>query len=181
VSLLFVRWTVLDGQERRWVMVEVERALAVHSATILADVVLALQNGLGDRLTGVVLFGSRARGDAEESSDWDLLVVARDLPVKPLQRHMWLKHLLPVSWRGQVAILAKTPDEFTSRLPGLYLDIALDGLVLYDRDGFMTTRLARLRQAIAARGLYRESAQREMTWRWQHFPGFDWSLEWEAV
>jgi hypothetical protein len=28
---------------------------------------------LGDRLIAVVLFGSRARGDADPASDWDLL------------------------------------------------------------------------------------------------------------
>ena len=32
---------------------------------------------LGDRLDRVVLFGSRARGDAEEDSDFDFLVIVR--------------------------------------------------------------------------------------------------------
>ena len=33
-----------------------------------------------DRLVAVVLFGSRARGEGSETSDWDLLVIAEGLP-----------------------------------------------------------------------------------------------------
>jgi predicted nucleotidyltransferase len=34
----------------------------------------------GDRVARVVLFGSRARGDAEPDSDYDVAVFLRDLP-----------------------------------------------------------------------------------------------------
>jgi uncharacterized protein len=34
----------------------------------------------GDRLARVVLFGSRARGDAEPDSDYDVAVFLRDMP-----------------------------------------------------------------------------------------------------
>ena len=40
----------------------------------------AALNGLyGDRIERVVLFGSRARGDAHEDSDYDIAVFLRDL------------------------------------------------------------------------------------------------------
>jgi hypothetical protein len=42
-------------------------------------------------------------------------------------------------------------------------------------------RLASLRQLIEKRGLRRERVQDDLTWHWQRFPGFDWSLEWEAI
>jgi predicted nucleotidyltransferase len=153
----------------------------IASSESLAEVVIALRAGLGPDLVAVVLFGSRARGDADEASDWDLLVIARDLPARAFRRHLWLKGLLPVNWRGRVAILAKTPEEFERALPGLYLDIALDGIVLHDTDGFMAERLARLRRLIENRGLRRERIQHDLTWRWERFPGFGWSLEWEAA
>lgn len=34
----------------------------------------------GDRLERVVLFGSRARGDAQPDSDYDIAVLLRDMP-----------------------------------------------------------------------------------------------------
>ena len=155
--------------------------IQAEASASLPDVVAALKGGLGDKLTAVVLFGSRARGDANEDSDWDLLLIARDLPERVLRRHLWLKGMLPVVWRGQATILAKTPAEFDASLPSLYLDIALDGILLYDTDRFLASRLARLRRLIETRGLRREASQRDLVWRWDRFPGFDWSLEWEKA
>jgi predicted nucleotidyltransferase len=147
----------------------------------IAEVVAALRQGLGDNLVAIVLFGSRARDEADETSDWDLLVIARHLPEKLFQRHLQLKAMLPVGWRGQVSILARTPEEFTASLPALFLDIALDGIVLYDIDNYVAKRLTGLKRLLEKRGLHRERVQREIVWRWQRFPGFDWALEWEAV
>ncbi len=145
---------------------------------LLAEVVAALKQGLGDNLVAAILFGSRARGEADETSDWDLLVIAHHLPERTLKRHLWLKSMLPVAWRGRVAILAKTPEEFEAYLTSLFLDVALDGIVLHDSDGYVAEHLADLRRLIEKQGLRRERAQRDLVWRWQHFPGFDWSLEW---
>ncbi|MGB9870548.1 MAG: nucleotidyltransferase domain-containing protein [Anaerolineae bacterium] len=55
----------------------------------------ALREGLGDRLIAVILFGSRARGEADTDSDGDLLVIARYLPQKPFQRHLFLEAITP--------------------------------------------------------------------------------------
>ena len=155
--------------------------MAGDNFVALQEVVTALKQALGQRLIGVVLFGSRARGDAYETSDWDLLVIARDLPERSFARHLLLKNALPITWRARAAILAETPTEFEAALAAVYLDIALEGVVLYDPEAYVTKRLARLRRLIDARGLRRDVDQRDLTWHWQRFPGFDWSLEWEAA
>jgi predicted nucleotidyltransferase len=147
----------------------------------MSEVVAALRRGLGGDLIAVVLFGSRARGQADEASDWDLLLVARHLPEGTLDRHMRLKKLLPPAWRAQTAILAKTPHEFESYLPSVYLDIALDGILLYDSDGYMASRLSDLKGLIEKKGLHRERVQDDLVWRWERFPGYDWALEWEST
>lgn len=144
----------------------------------LRQVVEALRQGLGGSLVAAVLFGSRARGEGTEASDWDLFVIARHLPPGSFQRHIRLKTLLPVEWRGRVSLLSRTPEEFETHLTSLMLDIALDGIVLDDPEGYATVRLAALKQLIANRGLHREQVGRDLVWKWDRFPGFDWALEW---
>ncbi|MGC8960115.1 MAG: nucleotidyltransferase domain-containing protein [Chloroflexia bacterium] len=147
----------------------------------MAPVLAALGHGLGNDLVAIVLFGSRARGEAEADSDWDLLVIARHLPPRAFQRHLYLKQMLPAECRGRVAILAKTPEEFESYLTGLFLDVALDGIILYDSQGYMADRLARLRRLIQEQGLQRRQMGRDLVWDWQRFPGLGWSLDWEMA
>ena len=62
---------------------------------ILFQLVTALQEGLGERLVAVVLYGSRARDQAHEASDWDFFVIATDLPKQLWERHILLKRSLP--------------------------------------------------------------------------------------
>lgn len=48
---------------------------------VLSDMRARLQAAFGERLKGVVLYGSQARGDASEDSDVDLLVLL-DEPIR---------------------------------------------------------------------------------------------------
>lgn len=152
------------------------KGLAERGITELA--VAALRSELGDRLVAVVLFGSRARGDALPESDWDLLVIAKGLPQHPFDRHVLLKRLLPADLRGEISILAKTPEEFESSLPALYLDVALDGRILYDPRGYAADRMGTLRRMIDEAGLYRERTAAGDVWQWRNPPLGPWSLDW---
>jgi uncharacterized protein len=115
--------------------------MALAELEIPDRIVSGLREGLGSDLVAVVLFGSRARDEAREGSDWDFLVVVRNLPERTLERTFRLKKMLPPLHRGEASLLARTPEEFTAGLPDLYLDIALDGVILHDTDGYMTERL----------------------------------------
>jgi predicted nucleotidyltransferase len=137
----------------------------------------ALRAALGERLVSVVLFGSRARGDAKPESDWDLLVIAEGLPARYMERHSFLRRRLPPATAG-VSLLAKTPSEFESYLPPLYLDIALDGKILYDPRGFAATKLNYLRGLIEGAGLFREQTTAGDIWRWRKQPVAEWELAW---
>lgn len=147
---------------------------------ILIQAVDALRTGVGDRLIAVVLFGSRARGEGSADSDWDLLVIAEGLPEKPFERHLFLKGLLPASCGNAVSVLARTPEEFADHIVSLYLDIALDGQVVYDPQGYATQRLRSLRRLMVGAGLYRERTEAGDIWRWREQPSGTWALEWET-
>lgn len=145
----------------------------------LQPLITALQEALGDNLIALVLFGSRARGDARPDSDWDLLLLARNLPRRPFARHLYLQKILPERWRGQISLLAKTVAEFETAVPPLFLDIALDGILLYDPDNYAANRLGYLKNLLCVKGLLRKQQGKELTWYWQTFPGLNWQIAWE--
>jgi predicted nucleotidyltransferase len=82
----------------------------------------------------IILFGSRARGDAGSESDYDLLVVkstnSRTLPLeKAAYRSM-------VGIMASVDILVETPErlERLREAPGLvFRDAAREGVTVYER------------------------------------------------
>ncbi len=137
---------------------------------ILDPVVQALRAGLGERLIAIVLFGSRARGEATEDSDWDLLVIANGLPEGFMERNFLLKQLLPPEWRGSVCLLVRTPSELENRIASLHLDIALDGKILYDPFGFAAHWLEKLRDFVGKTGLVRERVEFGEEWFWSNRP-----------
>ena len=153
-----------------------DRALTLREQ--VAPVVRALEQSLGDSLVSVVLFGSRARGEARPDSDWDLLVIAEHLPDRLLKRSLFVVSLLPPQWRHRVAIVAKTRAEFESALPSPYLDIAVDGIILYDRSRYVAAKLAYLQRRISELGLRRVELNGDRVWLWRNPPGSQWSLEW---
>ena len=104
---------------------------------------------VGDLLLGVVVLGSWARGQAAADSDIDVLIVV-DLDV-PLTRDIYRAwDRMPLSHDGR-AIDAHFvhPSVDGSSPTSLWCEAAVDGLVWYDRDEGLTTRLAQVRRAIA--------------------------------
>jgi uncharacterized protein len=149
------------------------------SSDFLNQALTALRQALGANLIAVVLYGSRAKGEAQDQSDWDLLIIAENLPEKSLARHFSLKRTLPTACRGAISLLAKTPVEFEARVTPLYLDIALDGIILYDNKGYIASRLEKLKNLIAKAGLDRLSSKDGDVWKFSQPPSQPWSLSWD--
>ena len=147
----------------------------------LAPLTTELRQRLGDRLVALVLFGSRARGEATAASDWDLMLIAKGLTPKPFERHLYVKQLLPVEWRAVASVLAKTPEEFDVSLQLVYLDIAIDGIILYDRNRYITKRLKAIRNHLERQGLHRKQQGHNFEWGWTRSPQGEWSFEWDDV
>jgi HEPN domain-containing protein len=111
-----------------------------------------VERAVGSELVGVVLFGSRARGDALEGSDTDLLVVLE--PGSPLNRaryDQWETRFGAESSPHFVTLPA-TGEEFGS----IWLEAAVDGTIVQDRGARVAALLVSIRREIAA-GRYRRA------------------------
>lgn len=146
----------------------------------LLPVVKSLTERLGDNLIALVLFGSRARDDQRETSDWDLFLLARSLPLSPVERYAGVRACCPIEPEGGLSFLAKTQEEFEGGFPSFYLDLALDGIILFDTEGYMEDKLQRIRELIKQAGLKRRKIPGGFFWDWQESPGPDWEITWNG-
>jgi len=113
----------------------------------------------GRRLVSIVLYGSVARGYAHATSDIDLLVVVEEYPASFADR---IKELVDINTalfepkrklyeqtgrHASIQFYPLNPEEARHHRP-LYLDITIDGLILYDRNNFIQSILNGLRQRL---------------------------------
>jgi predicted nucleotidyltransferase len=146
---------------------------------LLSDVTRDLRATLGDGLLAVALFGSRARGDAKDDSDVDVYVLAEGLPADPFDRVALLARARPRQIDYALSLVARTPEEFEADITPLHLDLALDARVLYERAGWLSSRLAIVRQRIEEATLVRRA---DLVWQWRVTPRTcDWAITWEGV
>jgi predicted nucleotidyltransferase len=104
---------------------------------------------LGDRVQGLVALGSWARDEAAAGSDIDVLVVIA--PSVELTRDLYRTwDASPVEVEGRAVDAHFTHLPSSGVAPGsVWCEAAIDGLLWYDRDGRVATRLAEVRRAIA--------------------------------
>ncbi|MBI3360804.1 MAG: nucleotidyltransferase domain-containing protein [Chloroflexi bacterium] len=83
----------------------------------------------------VILFGSRARGDGDEFSDWDLFVVARNLPTDWRERTKAVRRGKPTG----VDVFAWTKREVRQFIYRTFvLDIADEGVPIFGDMAWMS-------------------------------------------
>lgn len=123
--------------------------------------VRAVRQMLGSSLVGVILFGSKARGEEHDGSDVDLLIVVA--PQQPLSRHLYRQwdEALPAGVYSPHFV--HLPDS-TEKAGSLWLEAAIDGVVLLDGSGSVQRFLGRLRRVIAEGGLVRRTAYGHPYW-----------------
>jgi predicted nucleotidyltransferase len=146
---------------------------------LLRQTVERLAAGFGDRLLAVALFGSTVRGDAQPDSDVDLLAIVSGLP-RSWERSQHLREALPrLPLTPALSFLLETPEEFDADVHSLQLDLALDAQVLFEKEGWLSARLDRLRALIRAAKLRRRP---DLFWEWEEPPQTrHWSISWQGV
>ena len=145
---------------------------------IILKTVRSIRAGFGSRLVAVGLFGSVARGQASRTSDVDLYMVAdwktgrlserldEALPfLKAIDEERSL--MLQNGFATDVSIYPASRDD-ASHFHPLQLDLSVEGIVLYDTQGFLEETWARLRSWLSRKRVQR--VETDKGWFWQLDP-----------
>lgn len=146
----------------------------------MKKIVNCYKDYLGDHLISMVLFGSRARADAKETSDYDIFIIAEDLPLRPFQRVLFIRNPLKGQFEEKICIIAKTPEEVLKDFPPLFLDVGLDGIILFDTNDFFKNLQVKIKDIIRQAGLKRKRANKDFYWEWQNPPRKGWEITWSG-
>ncbi|MCY3701798.1 MAG: nucleotidyltransferase domain-containing protein [Rhodospirillales bacterium] len=119
---------------------------------------------IGGALIGMAVFGSWARGEPTDASDVDVLVVAdENVPIARTLYRKWDEE--PVRWEGRPV------DPHFTRLPtgrrppsALWAEVAIDGMVLIERELRLSAHLAAVRRVLAAGRLRRRTVHGQGYW-----------------
>ncbi len=150
------------------VIKNVERIPHYYYAPVIRKYCEIVRDMLGERLLSIMLFGSIARGDWDKDSDIDILIVAEGWDDKPawvrieelrrakeaLEETLEYSEALRAGYYPIVQNYAMSVEE-AKGFNRVYLDAVVDGIVLYDKDGFLTGVLQSLRKRLEEMGSVR--------------------------
>lgn len=106
-----------------------------------------------ESIEGIILFGSKARSDTHDSSDIDLLIVLNE---KITRRHYKLLELPDMYSPNFVT--------FPLRPSGLWFDVAIDGIVLFEKSRRLSNFLKTTRTFILQGGVKRQVTHGQGYW-----------------
>ncbi len=108
--------------------------MPAYEAAALEEYLRRLHQEFGDRVLRVVLFGSKARGDAGEESDTDLLVVVKTdarhthRPIEQLGTEIALRYGIALS---ELIVGPERYEKLQRIRPPLYKRIEAEGIDLW--------------------------------------------------
>jgi len=119
---------------------------------------------VGDALVAVVAFGSWARQELAQQSDVDLLVVVEN--EVQIDRSLYRKwDEAPLSWNGHIVephfVHLPKPG---ARMSGTWAEVAVEGVVLFERDLMVSQLLVDLRQKIVSGQIVRRRMHGQSYW-----------------
>ncbi len=147
---------------------------------LTSGLISCLRQQFGEGLIALALFGSRARNEARPESDYDIFLLVRNVPERRYERLRLVYRAIAGRFVEKLAFTVRTPEEFEAGFPSFYLDLGLDGVVLYDTNGYMADKLQRIRTIIAQSGLQRKKLGNNMDWNWRQPPLGPWEITWRG-
>lgn len=143
------------------------RALALPATDFQGPAAEAVSRAVamvGDALLGVAVFGSWARQESGRGSDVDLLIIVEEgFAIGRGLYRSWDES--PVFWEGHSVephfVHLPPPG---ARLSGMWAEVAIDGVVLFERGLELSRRLVEFRQIIASGRLLRRRSHGQPYW-----------------
>lgn len=119
---------------------------------------------VGDPLVGVAVFGSWPRGEVSSGSDVDLLIVVdARTPIARRLYSAWDQE--PLRWETLPVephfVHLPKPDQTPG---GLWAEVAIDGIVIFEKARRLSMALARVRGEIAAGRMVRRTVHGQSYW-----------------
>jgi predicted nucleotidyltransferase len=115
---------------------------------------------LGQDFVGLLIYGSRARGDFYDTSDADLLLVVSDkIQIKRELYRAW-DQILP----DEVSLNIAHMPVADSNIGSLWLECALDARIIYDPSGVIRRRLEEIRGLILSGAYVRKTTHGQGYW-----------------
>jgi predicted nucleotidyltransferase len=128
----------------------------------LRELINEVVEDFADKIQALVLYGSWARGQAGSSSDIDLLIVVSDEVV--VDRDLYSEWRTKRIGNHEVSPLFVNLPSENEEVRGIWLEIALDGVVLFDRESRACRYLAKVRRLIASGRVKRKMTHGHPYW-----------------
>jgi hypothetical protein len=137
---------------------------ALEYACVPAAILQRAATQLGGALVGLALYGSFARGTAAPDSDVDLLLVVESgVPLTRELYRRWGEERLRWGGREVEVHFAHLPSPSTS-FGGFWAEVALDGIVLFERGLRLSRALIAVRREILAGRVERRAVHGQAYW-----------------
>ena len=107
----------------------------IDKALVIKDFTETMKNHYGDRLSKIILYGSYARGDFNEESDIDFMVVLKDKEVRAVKEITSTYKLLnELTLKNDiwVSMFATSITKFETATKALYRFVRKEGITIYE-------------------------------------------------
>ena len=107
----------------------------IDKALVIKDFTETMKNHYGDRLSKIILYGSYARGDFNEESDIDFMVILKDEQVRATKEITYTYKLLnelTLKNDVRVSMFATSLIKFETATKALYRFVRKEGIIVYE-------------------------------------------------
>ncbi|MEM4430986.1 MAG: nucleotidyltransferase domain-containing protein [Thermofilaceae archaeon] len=123
----------------------------------------------GDGLLGLILFGSRARGDYRDESDYDILFLLKDYfdgdPVKTyFKAYEGLRAFREAVNRDTTVLVVSVQDLVRNVSSPVILNALIEGRIIYDKEGLVKRLKDKVNEKLRSLGIRRVKEDWGYSW-----------------